>query len=230
MPLRPYIETDGVPLYHGDCRDVLPELQPEAFEFVLTDPPYLVNHRGRWGSGQRAIEGDSDPGWIEPVFGEVWRVLKPDSLCASFYGWPHAELFVGTLEKNRPSAGEPPLTSQRSLRPRPVHPHTTRDRVPSCKRPSAATGGGHQRCPLRGAKLSRTPPQSKTLRRFFQTDCDVLTRQRLRPRSVLRQRNNACCRSRPRTQGYRHRDRRARSEEHTSELQSHSFISYAVFC
>src|ERR1051326_9581997 len=25
-------------------------------------------------------------------------------------------------------------------------------------------------------------------------------------------------------------DRRNRSEEHTSELQSHSFISYAVFC
>src|ERR1051326_9431049 len=26
------------------------------------------------------------------------------------------------------------------------------------------------------------------------------------------------------------RDGKARSEEHTSELQSHSFISYAVFC
>ena len=26
------------------------------------------------------------------------------------------------------------------------------------------------------------------------------------------------------------RKRRRRSEEHTSELQSHSFISYAVFC
>ena len=25
-------------------------------------------------------------------------------------------------------------------------------------------------------------------------------------------------------------DKEARSEEHTSELQSHSFISYAVFC
>src|ERR1051326_9614239 len=30
--------------------------------------------------------------------------------------------------------------------------------------------------------------------------------------------------------GAAHRGRLARSEEHTSELQSHSFISYAAFC
>ena len=34
----------------------------------------------------------------------------------------------------------------------------------------------------------------------------------------------------PRVQGYYRNANGIRSEEHTSELQSHSFISYAVFC
>lgn len=96
MPIQPYLENDGVTLYHGDCRDVLPELQSEAFDLALTDPPYLVSYTGRWDSDLRAIEGDSDPSWIDPVFTEVWRVLKRDSLCLSFYGWPHADAFLGT--------------------------------------------------------------------------------------------------------------------------------------
>jgi site-specific DNA-methyltransferase (adenine-specific) len=93
---RPYFENDGVSLYHGDCRDVLPELPSEAFDLALTDPPYLVSYKGRWGAGLKAIEGDSDPSWIQPVFFEVWRVLRQDSLCLSFYGWPHAEVFLST--------------------------------------------------------------------------------------------------------------------------------------
>ena len=35
---KPYYEHDGITIYHGDCREVLPELQD--IELVLTDPPY----------------------------------------------------------------------------------------------------------------------------------------------------------------------------------------------
>jgi hypothetical protein len=45
------------------------------------------------GSDRRVIEGDSDGDWVEPVYFEVSRVLKPNSLCCTFYGWPHAEIF-----------------------------------------------------------------------------------------------------------------------------------------
>ncbi|HVX90808.1 MAG TPA: DNA methyltransferase [Candidatus Paceibacterota bacterium] len=93
---QPYFENDGVILYHADCRDILPELFPESFDFVLTDPPYLVSYTGRWDLPQEPIEGDSDPSWVRPIFSEVWRVLKADSLCLSFYGWPHADTFLGT--------------------------------------------------------------------------------------------------------------------------------------
>jgi DNA modification methylase len=96
MPLRPYFQKDGITLYHGDAREILPELQPETFDMVLTDPPYLVSYSGRWGSDLGVIQGDSDSSWVQPVFSEIWRLLKPDSLCFSFYGWQHAETFLFT--------------------------------------------------------------------------------------------------------------------------------------
>lgn len=36
--MRPYYEDSAVTLYHGDCREVLPQLEP--VEHVITDPPY----------------------------------------------------------------------------------------------------------------------------------------------------------------------------------------------
>ncbi len=38
--MKPYYQDDWVTIYHGDCREVLPEL--EAVELLLTDPPYGV--------------------------------------------------------------------------------------------------------------------------------------------------------------------------------------------
>ena len=36
--MKPYYEQDGIVIYHGDCREVLPTLEP--VDLVLTDPPY----------------------------------------------------------------------------------------------------------------------------------------------------------------------------------------------
>lgn len=36
--MRPYYEQDGIVIYHGDCREVLPTLG--VVEHVITDPPY----------------------------------------------------------------------------------------------------------------------------------------------------------------------------------------------
>ena len=41
MPLQPYYDRDGITIYHGDCRDILPEL-PKV-DLVLTDPPYGIS-------------------------------------------------------------------------------------------------------------------------------------------------------------------------------------------
>lgn len=38
QPTKPFFEADGVTLYHGDCREVLPILS--VVDAVVTDPPY----------------------------------------------------------------------------------------------------------------------------------------------------------------------------------------------
>lgn len=45
--MKPYYSEDGITIYHGDCREVLPTL--EGIDAVLTDPPYGVN-KAEWDS------------------------------------------------------------------------------------------------------------------------------------------------------------------------------------
>jgi len=45
--VRPYYEDEAVTIYHGDCREVLPVLEPESVTLLWTDPPYgHGNHDG----------------------------------------------------------------------------------------------------------------------------------------------------------------------------------------
>jgi site-specific DNA-methyltransferase (adenine-specific) len=94
MASAPYYEHRGISLYYGDCREILPQLQAQSIDFALTDPPYLVSYQGRWDHKRQEILGDSDPTWVGPAFAELWRVLKQNALCLSFYGWPNAEIFL----------------------------------------------------------------------------------------------------------------------------------------
>ena len=38
--MKPYYEQDGITIYHGDCREILPTLDTGSIDLVLTDPPY----------------------------------------------------------------------------------------------------------------------------------------------------------------------------------------------
>lgn len=38
--IEPYYSEGGIAIYHGDCREILPQLEPHIFDIVLTDPPY----------------------------------------------------------------------------------------------------------------------------------------------------------------------------------------------
>jgi len=44
MALKPYYDDgNGIVIYHGDCREILPQLEP--VDLVLTDPPYGIFKR-----------------------------------------------------------------------------------------------------------------------------------------------------------------------------------------
>jgi DNA modification methylase len=77
---------------NGDCTEIMRALPWASVDFILTDPPYLVNYRDRSG---RSLTNDSGDGaWLKPAFREMHRVLRPDSLCVSFYGWNKVDLFM----------------------------------------------------------------------------------------------------------------------------------------
>jgi len=76
---------------HGDCIDVMAHMPARSVDFVLTDPPYLVRYHDR--SGRRIINDDNDA-WLKPAFAQIHRVLKPNTLCASFYGWNRTDVFM----------------------------------------------------------------------------------------------------------------------------------------
>ena len=97
--LSPYYQHSDVTIYQGNCLDVMPFLPANSVDLVLTDPPYLVGYEGRWDSDRRQIVGDRDPSWLEPAFANIWRLLRDDSFCISFYGWPHIDLFLGLWKK-----------------------------------------------------------------------------------------------------------------------------------
>jgi site-specific DNA-methyltransferase (adenine-specific) len=74
----------------GDCIEVLSTLPAESVDLVVTDPPYVTAYRPRDG---RVIQNDDNAHWLAPAFKEIYRVLRQDSICVTFYGWPTVDLF-----------------------------------------------------------------------------------------------------------------------------------------
>ena len=71
--MKPYYEQDGITIYHGDCREILPTLDAGSIDLVLTDPPYGIGVTGMTlGNGLRTIyrgesNWDSEPANVQPL-------------------------------------------------------------------------------------------------------------------------------------------------------------------
>ena len=81
--------TNRIP--HGDCIDVMRHMPAQSVDFILTDPPYLVNYRDRYG---RTLQNDTDSDWLKPAMAAAYRALKQNRLMVCFYGWPRADKFL----------------------------------------------------------------------------------------------------------------------------------------
>lgn len=77
-------------ILQGDCTHVMQSLPDKSVDFVLTDPPYLVNYRDRSG---RTISNDDAPKRVLSAFPALYRLLKPNRFCISFYGWNRIDAF-----------------------------------------------------------------------------------------------------------------------------------------
>lgn len=68
--MTPYYQDAAVTIYHGDCREVLPQLEPETVDMVFSDPPYLSEFIHLYGDLAR----------------ESARLLKPEGFCYAYIG------------------------------------------------------------------------------------------------------------------------------------------------
>ena len=57
MKPTPYYDQDGITIYHGDCAQVLPFLDP--VDLLLTDPPYGIGENNK----KNASRGTSSKKW-----------------------------------------------------------------------------------------------------------------------------------------------------------------------
>ena len=78
-------------IIQGECAATLRRFPDTCVDLVVTDPPYLVSYRDRTG---RSLAGDNAPDMVLPCFPELYRVLRPNSLCVCFYGWNRVDLFM----------------------------------------------------------------------------------------------------------------------------------------
>ena len=87
--MKPYCEQDGIVIYHGDCREVLPTLEPESVSSIVTDPPYGMDLQPQRGK-TKAIEGDVQRFAKSLWYGSApfWsRVLESDTASVFFGRW-----------------------------------------------------------------------------------------------------------------------------------------------
>ena len=68
MTATPYYDRDGITIWHADCRDILPSINPDSVDLLLTDPPYgiRVNTDTSTRYGQKKFPGRDRP----PVIGD----------------------------------------------------------------------------------------------------------------------------------------------------------------
>ena len=107
---KPYYDHAGITIYHGDCREILPQL--ESVDLVLTDPPYAsgarrdANRQVR-GSSLRGLENTE---WFShdamTTWGFQWFMrsvllllkLKPGAHIYWFTDWRMTPTVYGMLE------------------------------------------------------------------------------------------------------------------------------------
>jgi site-specific DNA-methyltransferase (adenine-specific) len=97
--VTPYYQDDAVTIYHGDSREILPSLDAESIDLILTDPPYNVSERNgrdhttvgtlkrKDGTARKVWRdfGEWDRGWsAQPLIDETHRLLRDGGSLIAF--------------------------------------------------------------------------------------------------------------------------------------------------
>ena len=120
--MTPYFERDGLAIYLGDCREVLPTLPKGSADLLVTDPPYGAAYQSSYGKNHDPIMGDDDAAWVPGALALAANTLRdkrhayifgPRELVAAPYRaatelvWNKGAMSMGDLALPWASAHEP---------------------------------------------------------------------------------------------------------------------------
>jgi len=89
--LKPYYEESGITIYHGDCRQILPQLA--RFDLLLTDPPYGVDADRDRNSQKNGWVDYGSTGWDKaPITKEHLDMCRASCDKAVIWGGNYFEL------------------------------------------------------------------------------------------------------------------------------------------
>jgi site-specific DNA-methyltransferase (adenine-specific) len=71
--VKPWLDVDGVTVFHGDCIEVMRQLPDDSLDSIVTSPPYAMQRSSTYGG---VLENEY-PEWTVKVFSEFQRILKP---------------------------------------------------------------------------------------------------------------------------------------------------------
>jgi site-specific DNA-methyltransferase (adenine-specific) len=105
---KPFYQDDAVTIYHGDCREILPQLDVKV-DLVLTDPPYGIDYQSSWRidwARKPKIQGDTAfPMWLFDLKPSKamfvwcrWDILPSLPLPKSFIVWDKGVHSMGDLQ------------------------------------------------------------------------------------------------------------------------------------
>ncbi len=112
--MTPYYEEDGITIYHGDCRDVLPALVAASCDLAFADPPYGVGFG--YGDAYTDSGGEGYAAWMGWTATELQRIASTVLVTpgiANIWTWP-AATWVLCWSK--------PGSTRRSMLPQPNRP------------------------------------------------------------------------------------------------------------
>jgi site-specific DNA-methyltransferase (adenine-specific) len=115
MKPTPYYDHDGITIYHGDCKEIIHQI--DGFDCVLTDPPYCsggFNEAGKQAAKGMGLRNETirELGWfvndnmttsgicflLSSVSGWCARRMPPGSTFTAFTDWRMIPSLVPAIE------------------------------------------------------------------------------------------------------------------------------------